>query len=408
MVRLSCIFIMRNLKFLLFILVVPTSVVSAQTAAYQVLEPGLEYTHIETSEGPQSIHVLKVQRDKPGWHWTTGLGDGRVYGLSATPTIAKSAAGALNARPLAAINGDFFAIARGNYQGDPAGLQIVEGEVVSATSKRGCVWFDAAGQPNMGQVESKFRVLWPDDQGETPIGLNEPRGDGSAVLFTPTMAHNPKDAGKADFSTRTTDGQELLLEPVEENAWHPFQTGKAYRARVVSIRSGGNSPITKTSVILSLGPKLLDQVPALKIGDSLTIKLKTKPDLTGALNAIGGGERLLADGQVATDGKSKDRHPRSIIGWNKEHLFLVVVDGRAPKVAVGMTYLELANLALSLHCTEALNLDGGGSSTLWADGKVLNTPSDGAPRLVANALVLVEMKEYSRGTQIFPPCRSKE
>ena len=384
---------MRNLRYMLFILVVPFAVASAQPPAFRVLEPGLEYAHIQKSEGPQSIHLLKVQLDKPGWHWTTGLGDGRVYGLAATSTITKSVATGLNAKPLAAINGDFYAIARGNYQGDPVGLQIVEGEIVSAPSNRGCVRFDASGRPNMGKVESKFRIVWPEGHGETPIGLNEPRGDGSAVLFTPTMAHNPRDVAKYDFSTRTTDGRELLLEPVEEKAWHPFQTGKSYRARVSSIRSGGNSPITKKSVILSLGPKLLDQVPALKIGDTLTIKLETTPDLTGTRNAIGGGERLLADGKVATDGKSKDRHPRSIIGWNKEHLFLVVVDGRAPKVAIGMTYLELANLALSLGCTEALNLDGGGSSTLWADGKVLNTPSDGAPRLVANALVLVEMKK---------------
>ena len=347
MIWLSQIFNLPDLRCLLFILLVPTSVVSAQTATFQVIEPGLEYAHLENSEGPQSIHVLKIQRDKARWHWTTGLGDGRIYGLSATPTIAKSVASSLNARPLAAINGDFFTIARGNYQGDPAGLQIVEGEVVSATSRRNCVWFDVAGQPNMGQVQSKFRVQWPDDLGDTPLGLNEPRGDGAAVLFTPTMAHHPRDVGKSEFSTRTTDGRELMLEPAEENVWLPFQVGKTYRARVASIRSGGNSPITKDSVILSLGPNLLDQVPDLKSGDLLTIRLETKPNLTGAQNAIGGGERLLADGQVATDGKSKDRHPRSIIGWNKEHLFLVVVDGRAPKVAIGMTYLELANLALT-------------------------------------------------------------
>ena len=101
----------------------------------------------------------------------------------------------------------------------------------------------------------------------------------------------------------------------------------------------------------------------------------------------------MVNGEIATDGKSKDRHPRSIIGWNTEFLFLVVVDGRAPQVAVGMTYSELAKLAQDLGCTEALNLDGGGSSTLWANGRVLNTPSDQAQRLVANALVLVEVEK---------------
>lgn len=384
---------MSNLRILLLMLVWPTTVVTAQGPAYNEIEPGLDYAHIEMAEGPQSVHVVKVNLDHAGWQWTTGLGDGRVYGLSTTPLIARGSATALNGRPLAAINGDFFNITRGNYQGDPVGLQIVEREIVSAPTNRGCVWFDANGRPNMGLVVSKLRVAWSDENLETPIGLNERRGDNQAVLYTPAMATYPKDASTYEFSTRTTDGRELILDPVDEQAWEPFHIGKTYQAKVASLREGGNSPLTKKSVVLSVGPKLLPSVPSLKIGDTLTLKLETEPDLTGATNAIGGGERLLAEGQIVTNGRSKDRHPRSIIGWNKESLFLVVVDGRAPKVAFGMTYLELANLAKSLECTEALNLDGGGSSTLWADGKILNTPSDGAPRPVANALVLVEAKQ---------------
>ena len=61
-----------------------------------------------------------------------------------------------------------------------------------------------------------------------------------------------------------------------------------------------------------------------------------------------------------------------------------------------MTYLELGKLAIDFGCTEAINLDGGGSSTLWADGQVLNTPSDGIQRRVANALVLVEMNKNAQ------------
>lgn len=372
-------------------LILPSSGVTAQEIAYREIEAGLEYTHIEKDEGPQSIHVLKVKLDRPGWRWTTGLGDGRIYGLATTPVIAKASAATLQGRLLAAINGDFFAIARGNYQGDPAGLQIMEREIVGSPANRGCVWFDATGKPNVGLVKSRLRVTWSDDTTETPISLNEGRGDKEAVLYTPVMANNPKDATNYEYSTRTIDGRELLLEPIDDNTWQPFQIGKAYRGKVASIREGGNSPITKNSVILSLGPKLLSDVPTVKVGDTLTMKLETEPNLTGSTNAIGGGERLLANGEIATDGKSKDRHPRSIIGWNTEFLFLVVVDGRAPKVAIGMTYFELANLAKDLGCTEALNLDGGGSSTLWADERVLNTPSDGAPRQVANALVLVDV-----------------
>lgn len=384
---------MKKLILLLCAMTPFTSSVSAQEITYSEMEAGLEYTHIIKDEGPHSIHVLKVKRGHPGWRWTTGLGDGRIYGLATTQAIAAESASALQGRLLAAINGDFFAIARGNYQGDPTGLQIMEGEIVSAPSNRGCVWFDAEGNPSLGLVKSKLRVIWPDGSSETHIGLNERRGDNQAVLYTPVMATNPKDVTKYEHSTRTTDGQELLLEPIDENAWQPFQIGKAYKSKVAFIREGGNSPITKSSVILSVGPKLLSSISTVNVGETLEIKLETEPNLTGSANAIGGGEILLVNGEIVTDGKSKDRHPRSIIGWNPEFLFLVVVDGRAPKVAIGMTYSELANLAQVLGCSEALNLDGGGSSTLWANGKVLNTPSDEAPRRVANALVLVDVQK---------------
>ena len=77
-----------------------------------------------------------------------------------------------------------------------------------------------------------------------------------------------------------------------------------------------------------------------------------------------------------------------MIGWNQQYLYFVVIDGRQPGVSVGMTYPEMAALAKEYGCTDAIELDGGGSSTLWAMGKILNSPSDGKPRAIANGLIL--------------------
>ena len=143
---------MKKLALLVCKLLLPASVVSAQEITYSEIEAGLEYTHIVKAEGPQFIHLLKIKLDRPGWKWTTGLGDGRIYGLATTQAIANASASTLQGRLLAAINGDFFAIARGNYQGDPSGLQIMEGEILSAPTNRGCVWFDEGGNPNLGLV----------------------------------------------------------------------------------------------------------------------------------------------------------------------------------------------------------------------------------------------------------------
>ena len=83
------------------------------------------------------------------------------------------------------------------------------------------------------------------------------------------------------------------------------------------------------------------------------------------------------------------RHPRSAIGWNKDYFFMVEVDGRQRK-SLGMTFPELAEYMLKLGCEEAMNLDGGGSATLWVDGEVVNSPSRGRERPAANALALLK------------------
>ncbi|MBZ0231589.1 MAG: phosphodiester glycosidase family protein [Deltaproteobacteria bacterium] len=84
------------------------------------------------------------------------------------------------------------------------------------------------------------------------------------------------------------------------------------------------------------------------------------------------------------------RHPRTALGLNagKDKLYLMVVDGRATGRA-GMTCDELIAQFQSLGVTDAVNLDGGGSSTMWVAGSgVVNYPSDGNQRVVANHLAI--------------------
>lgn len=84
------------------------------------------------------------------------------------------------------------------------------------------------------------------------------------------------------------------------------------------------------------------------------------------------------------------RAPRSAIGVTEQnHILLVVVDGRRPPAALGVTYAHVAELMIALGAVHATELDGGGSSTLWARGLgVLNKPSDGHERKVGIALVV--------------------
>lgn len=102
--------------------------------------------------------------------------------------------------------------------------------------------------------------------------------------------------------------------------------------------------------------------------------------------AIASGPILLDEGETVEyqegipgwSGFYNRRHPRSLVGTDADgFLWLVVVDGRAPGQADGMTIAELTALAQRMGLTDALNLDGGGSSTLWTrQAGVINHPSD--------------------------------
>ncbi|HEX2697354.1 MAG TPA: phosphodiester glycosidase family protein, partial [Anaerolineales bacterium] len=100
-------------------------------------------------------------------------------------------------------------------------------------------------------------------------------------------------------------------------------------------------------------------------------------------NAISGEYMLVSGGGSMPDLDNTILHPRTAVGYSKNgrFLYLVVVDGRQPFYSEGITLQELANLMISIGAAYAMNLDGGGSSTMvveGADGKprVLNSPID--------------------------------
>jgi hypothetical protein len=96
---------------------------------------------------------------------------------------------------------------------------------------------------------------------------------------------------------------------------------------------------------------------------------------------------LIIGGSISPFTHDATPNPRTAIGQTAAGVFhIIVVDGRNADSA-GCTTLELANYLLSQGCVTAFNLDGGGSSTIWYNGSVINKPSDGNERLIAEAWV---------------------
>jgi exopolysaccharide biosynthesis protein len=117
-----------------------------------------------------------------------------------------------------------------------------------------------------------------------------------------------------------------------------------------------------------------------------------------APDAVGGAGLLVAGGTAVADWAPEqtvdafrtDRHPRTVIGVDGERrIWLIAVDGRHPDVSVGMSFAELQRMCVALGLRDALNLDGGGSTTLVVNGQVVNRPSDvTGPRAVSDAIVV--------------------
>jgi hypothetical protein len=120
--------------------------------------------------------------------------------------------------------------------------------------------------------------------------------------------------------------------------------------------------------------------------------------LRDAPDAVGGAGLLISGGAPVTDWSGErlsptfatDRHPRSVIGVDGDgDIWLIAVDGRRPSHSVGMSFAELQRLGQALGLRDALNLDGGGSTTLVVRGQIVNRPSDlTGPRPVSDAIVV--------------------
>jgi hypothetical protein len=172
---------------------------------------------------------------------------------------------------------------------------------------------------------------------------------------------------------------------------------------LAAINGGFFEPDASPRGLLKLDGKLANPANAnqgsIGVDDKgrLAIEKRAEGDWPQMREALGAGVVLVQDGKVVDHGKRQRsiRHPRSAIGAKKDgSLVLLAIDGRA-KEAAGTSYEETATILVALGCEFAINLDGGGSTTLWTAGQgVCNFPCDNktfdhaGERAVANALLL--------------------
>jgi exopolysaccharide biosynthesis protein len=342
------------------------------------LAPGVEHLEIkrgdfnsETGERWQ-IHVLIVDPSKAAIKLARALDE--IVGAETTSSLAQRHGA------LAAVNAGFFRVA-GTYRGEPDGILVTNGKVMSEAIRRGA----ALALTNAGnrtrvafaRVESKAELKL-NGQTTLPIhGFNRPREKDELIVFTPEFHRT---------TLTTPEGVEVM---VRRGLVRERHEGK------------GSQLIPADGFVLSAHGAAKQLLSKLRRGMRVEIKqqiiahppLPFVPDFI-----INGGPTLLVKGHVQTDPEGFNptsfvnfRHPRTAIGTRKDGtLALVTVDGRQPRKSVGMTIPELAALLLELGCEEALNLDGGGSTTMVIRGKVVNSVSDATgERFVSEALLIL-------------------
>ena len=278
-----------------------------------------------------------------------------------------------------------------NYSGDPLGIHIQDGELVSLpTFNRSALIGLRDGRVLIARFQANALVQLPDGRTMPLSGLNEPPPKNGWCLLTPAFG----------LTTQTPAGTVEIV----AQANLPLRPNTPLTATVRTINTVGNTAIPRDGIVLVATGDAAAIAQTLTPDANLQLLINLTPldasfDPRDILWAIGGGPCLLRNGQISVEYAAENfsakfaetKHPRTAVGLKSDALLFVVVDGRQPGYSEGMTLFELAEFLRNAGCTDALNLDGGGSTTLWVRGAVVNRPSDGRERPIANALLLLNL-----------------
>jgi len=352
----------------------------ADTPRTDKVAPGLEHIEIRRGDfgrglGPDRwvIHVLVGDPAKV--RLALGRARDKGVGTETTSSIARRRGA------LAATNGGYFRT-DGPYRGEPAGIVLQGRKVLSEPYHRrpGLAVASRGARTRLAVVDVDLRAeaVVPGKARRRIDGINRPRLDNELILFTP------------EFDRTTLSGPQGI-EAIAE------------KGRVAAVaEAAGNAVIPRAGFVLSAHGEAAAWVrtnlkPGTRVEARTAVALRPRPVFIPDF-VIGGGPRLVRGGQavapdpeIYTPAFAEARHPRTAVGVRSDgRVLLVTVDGRQPETSVGMTIAELAALLIELGAVEAVNMDGGGSTTMVVRDRVVNSPSDlTGERAVGDALLVI-------------------
>lgn len=386
------------------------------------IAPGITLTEeIARGNPPLVIHALRVDLSYPGVRVRCGQAQDAITLNGPTKGREQVHAIAQRNNALAAVNADFFP-----YTGDPLGLAIRDGELLSEPMEfRACAGFSPQGV--MLDILVPVGNILTADGTMLPLnGINRVPQNGEIVALTPSYGATPalpkncvvvvlRDVNLPVKVSQDQRGTVEIMNPL--NPGEPLPTCPVGSVLLVGVGAAGDSLTAHCSRgdnvqfrfdLTSNGlPPTRGRYPS-RAG---SLRRTTfKPLWTNVEQAVGGGPWLVRDGQVAIDSEAEgfpkgefvdQRHPRTALGVMQDgKLLLITVDGRQESSS-GVSLTELAGIMKRYGAVNAINLDGGGSTTMVVGGGVINTPSDGRERPVADALLIYGATQEIPGAESY-------
>jgi hypothetical protein len=316
----------------------------------------------------QTINVARISKDAPYMLRAVPAMGGFGDGLERTSSICRRVGCTI------AVNGDFWK--PGTDQ--PIGGVVSLGHLLrTPVSDHLQVSLGPDGGLHAGRLELRASLV-PDDLAPLSVtGINRKPQGNELVIYTPAY-------GRATGTKKGT--LELPLSAIRP-------TGAVVLSRTTLVRVGkngstsGNAPIPREGAVLAGRGRgdtaLRDLLRRVRSGATAPNALLRLDSNHNAVESIGGSHMLVRNGLPTPPSEPTSfvigRHPRTLLGWtSKGDVLLVTVDGRQAGRAEGMTLAEAARMMTRLGATDAINLDGGGSTTFVQKGLVLNRPSDRA------------------------------
>ncbi len=341
-------------------------VTESEGAKEEVKPNPVKYEHrSETINGlKQEIDILEIDLSGGLAQIKPVLSYDLIYGFQLLSEMAE------NEGAYAAVNGGFF-----YAYGLPSGMVVTDSELISTSTGNYPVFVVENGMASLKNIKSEVAVKHSgSSEGAIKIDVfNSPAGGNRIAVYTPVYGKTNR-AEESNITATVVNGTVTRV---------AFYYGEA--------------EIPKDGILISFfdTDRYEKEGMPIKEGDLLTVT--HSPDISNITAAYECGSWLVRDGEAVAPqrdawvGVLTNRDPRTAVGIKEDGtVILLTVDGRQPGYSAGFTGRELADYLIGLGVKDAAMLDGGASTEMIVQGRMVNRPSfKGEERPLGGALVVI-------------------